>query len=59
MDFAAFVAPCVFTFHLARGVRLVGSVLLQFGARGGGWGGPSGSGPGNNGKGSKDASGAD
>ena len=44
-DFVALEAPYVFAFHLAMGVRLVGSVPSRFGAGGGGRGGPSGSGP--------------
>ncbi len=39
VDFAALAAPSFFAFHLAMGVRLVGSVLSQFGSGGGGQGG--------------------
>ena len=41
-DFAASAAPYIFAFHLAMGVRLVGSVLLRFSAGGGGQGGSLG-----------------
>jgi hypothetical protein len=50
-DFAASAAPYVFAFHLAMGVRLVGSAPSRFGAGGGGGGGPSEPGPGNDGEG--------
>ena len=58
-DFVASAAPYVFAFYLAMGVRLVGSAMPRFGARGGGRGGPSGSGPGNNGKESNNSGGMD
>ena len=46
VDFAALVAPYVFDFHLAMGVRLVGMAPSRFGAWGGGGGGPLESEPG-------------
>ena len=58
-DFVASAAPYVFAFYLAMGVRLVGLAMPRFGARGGGRGGPSGSGPGNNGKESNNSGGMD
>ena len=58
-NFAASAVPYVFAFHLAMGVQLVGLVLLRFGARGRGLGGPSGLGPGNDGKESNIGGGAD
>ena len=41
-DFVALAALYVFASHLAMGVRLAGSVLLRFGAGGGGQGGSLG-----------------
>jgi hypothetical protein len=59
VDFAASAVRYIFAFHLAMGVRLVGSVLSRLGAGGGSQGGTSGSGPGNNGEGSNNGGGTD
>ena len=50
-DFKASAPPYVFAFHMAMGVRLVGSAPSWFGAGGSSGGFPSGLGPGNDGEG--------